>query len=56
MNIIALILFIIAAVLFLLGRGYRNAPGWYSDTNLGLFFLTVGFIVQLAAKSHSIHF
>jgi hypothetical protein len=28
MNIIALILLIIAAVLFLVGGSYKNAPGW----------------------------
>ena len=56
MNVVALILFIIATVVFLLGRGYRNAPGWYSSVDLGLAFLTVGLIVQFAAKSHSITF
>jgi hypothetical protein len=57
MNIIALVLLIIAAVVFLLGGTYRNnAPGWYSSTNLGLVFLTVGLIIQFAAKSHSIVF
>jgi hypothetical protein len=56
MNVIALILFIVAAVLFLVGGNYRNAPGWYSGTNLGLAFLTVGFIVQFASSSHAITF
>ena len=56
MNVVALILLIVAAVLFLFGGGYRNAPGWYSSTNLGLFFLTVGLIVQFAAHSHSVTF
>ena len=56
MNVVALILLIIAGVLFLAGGSYRNAPGWYSNTNLGLAFLTVGLIVQFAATSHSITF
>lgn len=56
MNIVALILLIIAAVIFVLGRGYRNAPGWYSSVDLGLAFLTVGLIVQFAAKTHSVRF
>ncbi len=56
MNIIALILLIIAAVLFLVGGSYRNPPGWYSNTNLGLAFLTVGLIVQFAATSHTVTF
>ena len=56
MNIIALILLIVAAVLFLVGGSYKNAPGWYSNTNLGLALLTVGLIVQFAATSHSVTF
>ena len=56
MNIIALILMIVAAVLFLVGGSYRNAPSWYSNTNLGLALLTVGLIVQFAATSHSVKF
>jgi hypothetical protein len=56
LNIVALILFIVAAVLFIFGRGYRGAPGWYSHVDLGLFFLTVAFIVQFAAKSHTVRF
>jgi len=56
MNVIALILLIIAAVLFLVGGSYKNAPSWYSHTNLGLAFLTVGLIVQFAATSHSVTF
>ncbi len=56
MNIIALILLIVAAVLFLVGGSYRNPPAWYSNTNLGLAFLTVGFIVQFAATSHTVTF
>lgn len=56
LNIVALILLIIAAVLFVFGRGYRGAPGWYSSVDLGLFFLTVGLIVQFAAKSHTVRF
>lgn len=56
MNIVALILLIVAAVLFVFGRGYRGAPGWYSSVDLGLFFLTVGLIVQFAAKSHNVRF
>lgn len=56
LNIIALILLIIAAVLFIFGRGYRGAPGWYSHVDLGLFFLTVGLIVQFASKSHDVRF
>jgi hypothetical protein len=56
MNIIALILLIAAAVLFLVGGSYKTAPGWYSNTNLGLALLTVGLIVQFAATSHSVTF
>jgi hypothetical protein len=56
MNVFALILMIIAAVLFLVGGGLTNAPGWYSSTRLGLFFLTIGLIVEFAAKSHTVHF
>lgn len=56
MNVVALILFIVAAVLFVFGGHYPNAPGWYSATNLGLAFLTVGLIVQFASTSHSITF
>jgi hypothetical protein len=56
MNIIALILLIVAAVLFLVGGSYKTAPGWYSNTNLGLALLTVGLIVQFAATSHSVTF
>jgi hypothetical protein len=56
MNIIAFILLIIAAVLFLAGGNYRNAPRWYSNTNLGMALLTVGLIVQFAATSHSVTF
>jgi hypothetical protein len=56
MNILALILLIVAAVLFLVGGSYRNAPGWYSNTNLGLAFLTVGLIVQFTATSRSVTF
>jgi galactitol-specific phosphotransferase system IIC component len=55
MSIIALILLLIAAVLFLvpeatLTRAHR------SSVNLGLFFLTVGLIVQFVTKSHPILF
>jgi len=56
MNIIALILLIVAAVLFLVGGGHRSAPSWYSNTNLGLALLTVGLIVQFAATSHTVTF
>ena len=56
MNIIALILMIVAAVLFLVGGSYRAAPSWYSNTNLGLALLTVGLIVQFAATSHAVKF
>jgi len=56
MNIVALILMIVAAVLFLVGGSYRNAPSWYSNTNLGLALLTVGLIVQFAATSHAVKF
>ena len=56
MNIIALILLIVAAVLFLVGGNFRNAPAWYSNTNLGLALLTVGLIVQFAATSHAVKF
>jgi len=55
MNIVAFILLIIAAVLFLVGGNYRNAPHWYS-TNLGLALLTVGLIVQFTATSRSVTF
>lgn len=56
LNIIALILLIIAAVLFVFGRGYRTGPGWYSSVDLGLAFLTVGLIFQFASKSHTVRF
>jgi hypothetical protein len=61
MNVIALILFIVAAVLFLFGGAYRPATReggfvWYSHTNIGLAVLTVGLIVQFASTSHSITF
>jgi hypothetical protein len=56
MNIVAFILLIIAAVLFLVGGNYRNAPHWYSNTNLGLALLTVGLIVQFTATSRSVTF
>lgn len=56
MNIIALILLIIAAVLFVFGRGYRTGPGWYSSVDLGLAFLVVGLIFQFASKSHTVRF
>jgi hypothetical protein len=60
-NVIALILFIIAAVLFVFGGAYRPATreggyAWYSHTNLALAILTVGFIVQFCATSHSVTF
>jgi hypothetical protein len=42
--------------MFLVGGSYKNAPGWYSNTNLGLALLTVGLIVQFAATSHSVTF
>lgn len=56
MNVIAFVLFVIAAVIFFLlsdevaGR-YRR-----SSVALGLGVLTVGFIVQFCAVSRQIHF
>jgi hypothetical protein len=60
-NVIALILLIVATVLFLFGGAYRpsvrdGAYNWYSHTNLALAFLTVGLIVQFASTSHSVTF
>ena len=65
MNVISLVLMIIAAVLFAIGavgrRGTtaQDGGGWYTHAtfvNAGLFFLTVGLILQFAAKSHTITF
>ena len=56
MNIFAFVLFVIAAVIFFLltdtvaGR-YRR-----SSVALGLGVLTVGFIVQFCAQSHTVTF
>jgi uncharacterized integral membrane protein len=56
-NIIAFILFLIAAVIFLVadrevGLRYR---AWVS-VPLGLCLLTVGFIVQFCSATHTVHF
>ena len=61
MNVIALILWIVAAVLFLVGGAYEPAVaagrrGWYNHLGLGLALFVVGAIVQLAAKSHTVTF
>jgi hypothetical protein len=56
MNVVALVLLIVAAVLFLVGGPYRTGPAWFNATNLGLTFLTFGLIVQLASKSHTVIF
>ncbi len=58
MNIIAFVLAVIAAVIFLfLPDGQANRPGWLgqrSGVALGLFFLTVALIVEFIAKSHTV--
>ncbi len=54
MNVIALILFIAAAVLFAVAG--LVAPYSGRLVSLGLAVLTVGFIVQFGAKTHSITF
>lgn len=58
MSILALILLIIATVLFVVGGNFTTAPHWFNSVNLGLAFLTVGLIVVFAssAKSHKITF
>ena len=53
MNIVALILLIIAAVLFIVDV---IAPGRYRATALGFAVLTAGLIFQYASTSHSITF
>ena len=54
MNIIALILLIIAAVFFAVACTNRPVPSWLLSAGLAL--LTIGLIVQFAAKTHSITF
>ena len=55
MNVIAMILLIIAAVLFFLTAFWRpSAPAWFAP--LGWTLLTVGLIVQYCATTHSITF
>lgn len=56
MNIIAFILFLIAAVLFFVAeRPVVNRYSW-ANVPLGLFFLTVGFIVQFCTSNHTVTF
>jgi hypothetical protein len=54
-NIIAFVLFIVAALIFLIGD-----PFWTryqrSALHVGLFVLTVGFIVEFCAKTHAVGF
>ncbi len=56
MNTVALVLFIFAAIVFLLA----DQPFWgrvrFSPVPLGLLLLTVGFMVQLLSLSHPQHF
>lgn len=56
MNVFALILFIVAAVIFFLLND--GVAGRYnrSSVALGLGVLTVGFIVQFCAHSHTVTF
>lgn len=53
MNIIAFILALIAAVLFAV-EFLRSQ--WQSLVALGLCLLSVAWIVELIAKSHTVHF
>jgi hypothetical protein len=56
MNIIALILLIVAAVVFLSAGIFRNSALSIRYLGTGLGLLTVGLIVQFAATSKGITF
>lgn len=56
MNIIAFILFIAAAVIFLIGEPITGRFRLATGTSLGLAVLTVGFIIQLCADEHTVTF
>lgn len=56
MNFIALILFIVAAVVFFLVPDARLTRYGRSSVALGLGILTVGFIVQFCSTHHSVTF
>jgi hypothetical protein len=59
MNVFAFIAMVIAAIIFLfvptataVERGWK----WWDSIRIGLFFLTVGLIIQFAAKEHTFTF
>lgn len=56
MNIIAFILFVAAAVVFLIGEPIRSRFRLATGTSLGLAILTIGFIVQFCADEHTVTF
>lgn len=58
MEIVAFILFIIAAVLFGLAAFNRNVtnPPRFNEVALGLCVLTVGFIIQFCSNNQQVHF
>lgn len=56
MNIIAFVLFVIAAVIFFLVSDAVLTRYRRSSVALGLGVLTVGFIVQLCTTSHHVTF
>lgn len=59
MNVFAFILMLIAAIIFLFvptGTVVQRGLGWWDSIRIGLFFLTVGLIVQFAAKAHTFTF
>ena len=62
MNVIAFVLMLIAAVVFLLGGPYMgshpNRPARipFSSIDLGLALLTIGLIFQFASTDRTFHF
>jgi hypothetical protein len=55
-NVIAFVLFIVAAVIFFLVSDTVSGRWGRSSVALGLGVLTVGFIVEFCAKTHSVTF
>lgn len=53
MNIVAFILILVAAALFAV-EFFRSQ--WQNLIALGLCLLSVGFLFEFAAKSHTVHF
>jgi cytochrome c biogenesis factor len=54
-NVIAFVLLIVAAVVFLAGDPFWSR--WRrGSVAVGLFFLTVGLVVQFCTQNHSVHF